>query len=219
MYFSGSTRQFFKRPDLFGVMFNTAQRTGKQRQALESNCPFMVDNGIYSNKWILREWLTELVYWFLPFRDNCYGVVIPDFLYYLKDGSVRGDWKKTLERFHKYQPPVKRLGFKIAFATQDGMPLELMPWDKFDTLFVGGSNYHKRGLEAETLALEAKKRGKWVHIGRVSSVSKMQQIWPWADSYDGTTFKFAPDDKEEKLIPQMDKFFNRTENIIQRKMF
>jgi len=34
MYFSGSTRQFFKRPDLFGVMFNAMQSTGKRDKAL-----------------------------------------------------------------------------------------------------------------------------------------------------------------------------------------
>jgi hypothetical protein len=219
MYFSATTRQFFKRPDLFGVMFNTAQRTGKQSEALEADCKFMVDNGIFSNKWDEKHWLTELVYWFLPYRDNCYGVIIPDYLYYLEDNTVRGDWQRTLDRFFIYQPVIKRLGFRTAFATQDGMPLDLVPWENFNTLFIGGSNYHKRGVEAEILALEAKKRGKWVHVGRVSSVGKMKQIWYWADSYDGTTFRFAPDDKEEKLIPQMERFFNREKDIIQRKMF
>lgn len=206
MYLSGSTRQFFKRPDLFGVMFNTAQRCGKQQEALETGCKFMIDNGIFSNLWIEREWLIAL-YDFLKFRENCLGCIIPDFLHYLPNKQVRGDWQKTLERFYLYQPVVKRLGFPVALASQDGMPLEEVPWHMFDVLFIGGSNDHKRGIEAETLALEAKKRGKWIHVGRVSSVSKMRKLWSWADSWDGTTFRFQPDKKEESLVPQIEKFF------------
>lgn len=206
MYLSGSTRQFFKRPDLFGVMFNTAQRCGKQQEALEASCKFMIDNGIFSNLWQEREWLIAL-YDFLKFRENCLGCIIPDFLHYLPNKQVRGDWQKTLERFYLYQPVVKRLSFPVALASQDGMPLEEVPWHMFDVLFIGGSNDHKRGIEAETLALEAKKRGKWVHVGRVSSVSKMRKLWSWADSWDGTTFRFQPDKKEESLVPQIEKFF------------
>lgn len=210
MYLSGSTRQFFKRPDLFGVMFNTANNsTGiKNRQkALDMNCKFMVDNGIFSNAWIEKEWLINLVYYYWAYHHNCLGVIVPDFLHYLPNKQVRGDWQKTLERFYLYQPVVKRLGFPVALASQDGMPLEEVPWNMFDVLFIGGSNDHKRGIEAETLALEAKKRGKWVHVGRVSSVSKMRKLWSWADSWDGTTFRFQPDKKEESLVPQIEKFF------------
>lgn len=148
------------------------------------------------------------LYEFLPFRKNCLLCIIPDFLYYLPNKQVRGDWQKTLERFYLYQSVVKRLGFPVAFATQDGMPLDRMPWSLFDVLFIGGSNNHKRGKEAETLALEAKVRGKRVHVGRVSSVSKMRGLWSWADSWDGTTFKFEPDSREEKYIPQMEEFFS-----------
>lgn len=206
IYLSGSTRQFFKRPDLFGVMFNTAQSTGKRDEALKAGCHFMVDNGIFSNLWTELEWLISLIYYYWPYRHNCLGVIIPDYLYYLPNG-VRGDWQKTLERFYLYHKAVKRLGFKIAFATQDGQPIELVPWNDIDVLFIGGSNDHKRGKEAELLALEAKRRGIWVHVGRVSSVSKMRKLWSWADSYDGTTFRFKPDDKERELIPQIETYF------------
>lgn len=214
MYLSGSTRQFFKRPDLFGCMFNTTTRCGKQTEALEAGCRYMIDNGIFSNLWNERDWLIALIN-FLPFRDNCLGCIIPDFLYY---SPIRGDWQKTLERFYLYHKAVKRLGFKIAFATQDGQPINLVPWPHIDVLFIGGSNDHKRGLEAETLALEAKRLGKWVHVGRVSSVGSMRKFWGWADSYDGTTFKFAPDDKEEDLIPKMNKYFNEQDKTFQYKL-
>lgn len=220
MYFSGSTRQFFKRPDLFGVMFNTAASTGKQQEALEAACKYIIDNGIYSNKWIEQEWLIALLD-FLPFRENCVGVIVPDFLYHEADNKVRGDWKKTLDRFYLYQPVIERFGFPVALATQDGLKPEHVPWDMFSVLFIGGSNYHKRGKEAEILALEAKRRNKWVHVGRVSSVSAMRKLWPWANSYDGTTFIFGPDKKEEKYIPQLEDFFSKDRNgmLYQLKMF
>lgn len=214
MYLSGSTRQFFKRPDLFGCMFNTATRCGKQVEALQGGCKYMIDNGIFSNLWNEKDWFIALID-FLPFRDNCLGCIIPDFLYY---SPIRGDWQKTLKRFYLYHKAVKRLGFKIAFATQDGQPVNLVPWNDIDVLFIGGSNEHKRGLEAEILALEAKRLGKWVHVGRVSSVGSMEKFWGWADSYDGTTFRFEPDKKEEDLIPKMDRHFNKKDKTFQYKL-
>lgn len=218
MYLSASTRQFFKRPDLFGVMFNTVKSTAKRDKALKAGCKFMVDNGIFSNLWTEREWLINLIFLYWPYRQNCLGVIIPDFLHYLGKNQVRGDWQKTLERFYLYHNAVKRLGFKIAFATQDGQPVDLVPWNDIDVLFIGGSNEHKRGKEAEVLALEAKSRSKWVHVGRVSSVGSMKKYWGWADSWDGTTFKFEPDSREEKYIPEMDKYFNLDERPFQYKL-
>lgn len=205
MYLSASTRQFFKRHDLFGCMFNTTVITGLQAEALLAGCRFMIDNGVYSNKWIERDWLIALID-FLPFRHNCLGCIVPDFLHYLPGGRVRGDWERTLERFYLYQPAVKRLGFPVAFATQDGQPIDKIPWSLLDTLFIGGSNYHKRGKEAEQIALEGKRLGKHVHVGRVSSVSAIKRLWPWADSWDGTTFRYEPDKREEEYIPQLEKF-------------
>lgn len=191
-------------------MFNTYRLTGQQDEALKADCKFMVDNGIFSNQWIERDWLINLVYYYWPYRHNCLGVIIPDYLYY---NPIRGDWQKTLERFYFYHKAIKRLGFKIAYATQDGQPVDLVPWNDIDVLFIGGSNDHKRGLEAEILALEAKLRGKWVHVGRVSSVSKMRKLWSWADSYDGTTFRFEPDSREESYIPQLESYFNDTDKM------
>lgn len=208
MYFSGSTRQFFTRPDLFGVMFNTAARTGLQYEALESGSKFMVDNGVFSGLWAEEKWRDGLKK-FLPYSHNCKAVIIPDAI---------GDWRETLARFELYYAEVKALGLPVAYATQDGQPLDLVPWDRIDVLFIGGSNYHKRGKEAELLALEAKRRGIWVHVGRVSSIFAARKYWPWADSYDGTTFRFEPDKKEEKLIPQMEIFFNETNRAHQFKL-
>lgn len=208
MYFSGSTRQFFKRPDLFGVMFNTSFKMTKGIEALNQDCKFFIDNGVYANKFNPIQWYQELATTYLPYKHNCYGVIIPDYLEYLPNKQVKGDWQKTLKRFYLFYPFAKYHGYKIAFASQDGQPVDLVPWNKIDVLFIGGSNHHKRGIEAQNLALEARKQKKWVHVGRVSSVNAIIRHFGWADSWDGTTFIYEPDVKEKKLIPQFEKYLN-----------
>lgn len=93
----------------------------------------------------------------------------------------------TLHLFRVYAHIPRELGYPVAMVTQDGMTPDDVPWSLLDTLFIGGSQYHKRGREAEALGTEAKRLGKWVHIGRVQSGQTMVKYWPWADSFDGTT--------------------------------
>lgn len=69
-----------------------------------------------------------------------------------------------------------------------------MPWHTFDVLFIGGSTEWKLGPGARALVAEAKRRGKWVHMGRVNSGRR----WSYAehigcDSVDGTFLAFGPD--------------------------
>ena len=218
MYLSGSTTEFFKSPDVYGVMFNTSFGTGRNEEALKTGCKFDVDNGIYGGKWTEASWLLGL-WQFWPYRSNCLVCPLPDWLDKLPDGSVRGDWQKTLDRFYQYHNVTRRMGFPVTLVTQDGLKPSAVPWHLIDAIFVGGSNYHKRGIEAELLAIEAKRRGKYVHVGRVSAVSTAAKFWPWADSYDGTTFTFEPDAKHEKLTPQWRQFFNENSRPHQLKLF
>jgi len=213
MYLSASTREFFKDlerggPVVHGAMFNSAQQTGRENEALEAGIIFGVDNGVFSGKFKEKTWLLKL--WkFWPYRHNCVVYPLPDFLYQLPDGAVRGDWEKTLEKFHQYKRVTKRLGFPVTLVTQDGLTPENTPWDDLDAIFVGGSDAHKRGIEAQNLCLEAERRGKYIHIGRVSSVSTAQLHWPMADSYDGTTYNYEPDSKYENYTPQWIEYFGQ----------
>jgi len=70
-------------------------------------------------------------------------------------------------------------------VSQDGITPEITPWDFFDTLFVGGTDTHKLSNEAGIMIAEAKGRGKWVHVGRVNSETRIKRFW-MADSVDGT---------------------------------
>lgn len=177
MYLSGKTSQFFAHPDLYGCMFSY-KKTGGQDDALKSGCNWMLDNGAYTNRFDFECWVFQMVD-MLPHQNNCIGIVVPDVPY---------DAKATIKKFSRYSRIPKALGYRVAFATQNGLTPELTPWGDFDVLFVGGDDNHKRGPEARQLIDEAKKRGVWVHVGRVSTGDAIGQYWPDADSWDGTTF-------------------------------
>lgn len=177
MYLSASTKQFFERPDLFGCMFSY-RKIGGQDEALRAGCKWMLDNGAFTGNFIFRAWVLWLAL-LLPFRRNCLGIITPD---------VPFNALATIKRFFQYRAVPESLGYKVALATQDGMTPEMVPWTLFDVLFVGGSDEHKRGIEAVRLAQTAKQEGKWIHIGRVSGGGPIRKFWSWADSFDGTTF-------------------------------
>lgn len=178
MYLSAKTAQFFDNPDVFGCMFSY-RKTGGQDAALKAGCKWMLDNGAFTGKFNSGKWIAQIKE-MQPYNHNCIGLVLPDVPY---------DAAETIAKFMSYSVIIpKEFGYRYALATQDGMTPDMVPWPLFDVLFIGGSDAHKRGYEAETLALEAKRRGKWVHVGRVSSPNAWGKYWTWADSFDGTTF-------------------------------
>ena len=196
MYLSAKTAQFFARPDLYGCMFSY-RKTGGQDEALKAGCRWMLDNGAFTDNFVFSEWVYQLAM-MRPYRANCIGIVTPDVPY---------NAPQTLARFLRYRAIPEALGYPVALATQNGMTPEMVPWPLFDVLFIGGNDIHKRGPEAEALAQEAKRRGKWVHVGRVSSAGAIAKYWTWADSFDGTTFVFdtggAAIEKMNRLSPAL----------------
>jgi hypothetical protein len=191
IYLSGNTRQFFEHgPRYFGCMFNIVRRTARQFEAIEAGAQWMLDNGAFTGKWTLVLWLREL--WaHRQYRHNCLGVMIPD---------VLSNWKATLWRFLLWWWIPKLMGYPVALVSQDGLTSYWVPWPLLDCLFIGGSDTHKRGPEATRLGLAARERGKWVHVGRVNSGPAMVQYWPWADSYDGTTFSHHPTQQVDSIV-------------------
>jgi len=124
-------------------------------------------------------------------RESCLFATAPD---------VLGDPVATLERSIPAFPEIARLGFKRALVAQDGLELLTVPWDSFDCLFLGGRRAEKRGgyewklsPAAAGLAHEAKQRGKWVHMGRVNSFTRLKHAASiGCDSADGTFLKYGP---------------------------
>lgn len=197
MYFSGRATEFFRDSTLYGVMLSY-KATGGQKRALDNGCLWMLDNGAFSGNFDEPRWLKQ-VGKLLPYSEQCRGIVAPDAVILDKAGKfVKGDWHKTLQRLERYSPIIRGFGYPVAYALQDDHPLEEMPWHLFDVLFVAGTTKYKVSAQVEQIAKEAIRLGRRVHIGRVSSEKRVLITW-WADSWDGTTFKWQPD-KKHRLI-------------------
>jgi hypothetical protein len=79
-------------------------------------------------------------------------------------------------------------------VAQDGLESLPVPWGDFDALFIGGTTGWKLGPHAREIAAEAKRRGKWVHMGRVNSERRCRYAAAiGCDSVDGTKLVFGPD--------------------------
>lgn len=168
----------------------TPNSTNKnQRVAGASWC---ADNGCFTknfneDRWWL--WLQAQV----EHLDTCLFATAPD---------VVGDAVSTLELAKVWLPRIRGLGFPAALVAQDGLEDLAVPWDSFDCLFIGGSTEWKLGESAKQLCLEAKRRKKWLHIGRVNSNKRFRysEVELQADSCDGTFLVFAPDHNLGRLM-------------------
>jgi hypothetical protein len=108
--------------------------------------------------------------------------------------DVVGDALATWERSRHMLPRIRALGYRAALVAQDGIEDTDIPWDAFDVLFVGGTTEWKLSEQAIGVMAEAKRRGKWVHAGRVNSLRRLRLMQhAGADSADGTFVAFGPD--------------------------
>ncbi len=193
-YMSSTSKIDEKYLDCFGFFItnstggNESPRSGFPTRHLRAGRPWSLDNSVFTNKFKTRLWIGRLRA-LMAYRDTCLFVVVPD---------VVGDFRATLAKFPRYAKIVRKFGYPVALATQDGLTPELTPWNDFDCLFVGGTDGHKLGREAGALIDEAIKRNKWVHIGRVNSPKRMRQFWR-ADSWDGTHIGYEPDRAAPKM--------------------
>lgn len=136
------------------------------------------DNGCFSTRYVgdgrWMAWLADLS----ADAGRCLFATAPD---------VVGDAQATLARSRPWLPGIRRLGYRAALVAQDGLEHLDCPWDEFDVLFVGGTTVWKLAAASRDLIAEAKRLGKWVHMGRVNS----RRRWSYAehigcDSVDGT---------------------------------
>jgi hypothetical protein len=122
-------------------------------------------------------------------RDRCLFAVSPD---------CYPDAIESLRRGMEYAGIIREMGFPVALVAQDGAERLTWPWDAFDVLFVGGerNKEHPRqewkiSRAAEDLCREARNHGKWVHMGRVNSLWKMERARAMGcNSADGTFVKY-----------------------------
>jgi len=158
-----------------------------------------VDNGCFApERWDEDVWWKHLVKMSTRGVELCIFASAPD---------VVGDAQATLDRSRPWLPRIRDLGYPVAFVFQYGFDNIEVPWDSFDVLFIGGgdrgghgSANFKFGTVAAAAVNEARARGKWVHYGRVNSLSRMRNVEAMgAQSADGTLSAFAPENNSRKL--------------------
>lgn len=156
--------------------------------------PFVLDNGAFiawrdNQLWDENSWLEMLTY-IRQLRKQPLWVVVPD---------VVANRVKTIENWTKYYPVIKRLGWRAAFAVQDGMTIGDVPINA-DVVFVGGSDKWKfRNLPIFT------QHFKHVHCARVNSQDKIEACERLGcESVDGTGWFREP--SNDKKLPMLERF-------------
>ena len=152
-----------------------------------------MDNGIFTGRFEAGAFWAKLER-MLPHRSQCLFVVAPD---------VVADAIATLSAWRYWGPAIHAAGWPVAFVAQDGQEhLPLPP--EFDALFIGGSTDWKMSRHALALIAEAKRRGAWVHVGRVNSQLRIRHFQlAGVDSVDGTTVCYAPNQRYPMLERQL----------------
>lgn len=127
---------------------------------------------------------------------DCAFAVAPD---------VPFDAAATLALSAPMLPKIRALGYPVALCAQDGLEHLDVPWGDFDVLFIAGSTEWKLSKHARDLTAEAKRRGVWVHMGRVNSWRRLQYAHAiGCDSADGTYLAFGPDANLPTLLGWLD---------------
>lgn len=154
-------------------------RTPLTGYAKRKGLKWVLDNGAFSDFQETR-WLHMALD---AIHDpDCQWLTMPD---------VVGDHHATLNLFHKYKKQLESLsGFdisdKCAFVIQDGCSRSAIPHAEISTVFLGGSTKFKLSRDAWIVLEDAKKRGKWVHVGRVNTSNRIMYFHGLADSIDGS---------------------------------
>ena len=166
---------------------------GNRPESIAAYRWWIADNGCYSKgetfepeRWL--GWLERC----RVYLSTCKLAALPD---------VVGNWAATLERSAPYFDRVRALGYPVSVVLQDGAQIDAVPWDKIDAVFVGGTVPWKWGATAAAICAEAKRRGKWVHVGKVNSGRACQFARGIdADSVDGTFIRFGPNKNTRKVV-------------------
>lgn len=123
--------------------------------------------------------------------------------------DVVGDHEATLARSLPWLPKIRGLGFPAALVIQDGATIDNIPWDEFDAAFIGGTTEFKLSDTALQICREARRRGKWVHIGRVNSRIRFMRFTSVADSADGTCLIIASKIRTPEVVGWVREHRNR----------
>jgi len=127
---------------------------------------------------------------FIGVNDALFEKFIPKLafvrVYWLLVPDVVADCAGTLNNFIYWKEKIKHI--PLAYALQDGQTEDTVPWDNICAVFLGGSTAYKLSEDAMSLLYAAKKRGKYVHVGRVNTANRIYLFQHIADTIDGSSF-------------------------------
>ena len=139
------------------------------------------DNGCYSagDRFDRQAYLDWLAAPRRPKARCLFAVAGPD---------VVGDAVRTRHQSSPMLSEIRALGYPAAYVAQDGFDADAIDWDDLDALFIGGTTAWKRSEAGGYAAIaEGKRRGKWVHVGRVNAAAYLRALaMAGVDSADGT---------------------------------
>jgi hypothetical protein len=146
--------------------------------------PYGLDNGCFS-EFKEKAWLKLI-------RDaeqhHPVFITVPD---------IVGDAVRTLDLYKIFKR--KLHGLPTCLVLQDGIGQHPIPWDELTAVFVGGTDKFKVSQEAMSACRVAKMLGKWVHVGRVNTISRAEYWKDIADSIDGSGVSRFDERLEEVL--------------------
>jgi len=144
--------------------------------------PWAADNDAFQG------WTAEAAAAFEEMLDSIAGVPGCRFV---TSPDVVGDAGLTDLLFEEYAPAILMRGLPVAYVIQeDGCEYDPrgVPWGSIAALFIGcATDEEKLGPRIREIVAEAKRRGKWVHMGRVNSKKRIDYARSiGCDSVDGT---------------------------------
>lgn len=125
-------------------------------------------------------------------RSRLLFVTAPDAAEMTASGP-RVSWEGTLWLWRSWRKALAARGLPLAIVLQDGATADTVPWDELTAVFLGGSDAFKDGAEAAQLLIEAERRGKFRHVGRLNTQRRERLLWPLCESFDGTKYSRWPD--------------------------
>ncbi len=157
----------------------------------------IADNGCFGGRWEEGDWHR----WLIGLSRSVRWAVAPDVF----DPSGAACHQATVERWERYAPMMRRHGFTPAFVAQVGCSPTNLP-DDAEVVFLGGTDDYKLGPDGASVAVEAKRRGCWLHMGRVNSWRRLTYADRiGCDSVDGTYIARWPDTNLPKLLEWVDR--------------
>jgi hypothetical protein len=171
-------------------LLRTPHSGHRVEKALELGMIWAMDNGCF-----VRYEPKNIISMMQRFRGlpHCKFMVAPD--------SV-GNHDETLIMFRAWLGTIQSYGYPVAFVLQNGVSIETVPFGSIQAVFIGGDDAFKYSEAVREIVIEAKKRGVWVHMGRVNTINRIRYAMSiGCDSFDGTSYCIAPQINIQKHAP------------------